>query len=143
MNIMDLLTPEKYSDTVATIAFIVSIIAVPASGYFSYKYAIKGEKRKEWNILAVPIREKLIAQIDAMNRGEYLLAEIWRADILKLADLKRSNERDHLITAFEIFDDEHSFEKLWQVSDGRKAIVSDTSKALAASKNLLELIPRK
>ncbi|XWJ90323.1 hypothetical protein ACRARH_26130 [Phytobacter ursingii] len=140
---MDLLTPEKYSDTVATIAFIVSIIAVPASGYFSYKYAIKGEKRKEWNILAVPIREKLIAQIDAMNRGEYLLAEIWRADILKLADLKRSNERDHLITAFEIFDDEHSFEKLWQVSDGRKATVSDTSKALTASKNLLELIPRK
>lgn len=30
-------------------ATIVSVVAVPASGYLSYRYAIKGEKRKEWN----------------------------------------------------------------------------------------------
>ena len=36
-------------------AMIISIIAVPASGYLSYRYAILGEKRKEWNSLAEPI----------------------------------------------------------------------------------------
>ncbi|WP_041525801.1 hypothetical protein [Pantoea sp. At-9b] len=30
-------------------ATIVSVVAVPASGYLSYRYAIKGEKRKEFN----------------------------------------------------------------------------------------------
>lgn len=49
----------SYSDIVATIAMIVSISAVPASGYLSYRYAIKGEKRKEWNSVVEPILEYL------------------------------------------------------------------------------------
>lgn len=58
-----------YSDTVATIAMIVSITAVPASGYFSYRYAIKGEKRKEFNSVADPLREKLRKQIRLINEN--------------------------------------------------------------------------
>ncbi|EIL6443267.1 hypothetical protein LL626_003616 [Salmonella enterica] len=49
----------SYSDIVATIAMIVSISAVPASGFLSYRYAIKGEKRKEWNSVVEPILEYL------------------------------------------------------------------------------------
>ncbi|HGX9415078.1 hypothetical protein ACTZHC_10760 [Escherichia coli] len=49
----------SYSDIVATIAMIVSITAVPASGYLSYRYAIEGEKRKEWNGVVEPILEYL------------------------------------------------------------------------------------
>lgn len=37
------------------IAITVSFIAVPASGYLSYRYALKGEKRKEWNAIAEPL----------------------------------------------------------------------------------------
>lgn len=33
-----------YNDCVATIAMIVAVIAVPATGYLSYYFAIKGEK---------------------------------------------------------------------------------------------------
>jgi hypothetical protein len=36
----------SYSDIVATIAMIVSITAVPASGYFSYHFAIKEKKER-------------------------------------------------------------------------------------------------
>lgn len=57
-----------YSDCVATIAMIVAAIAVPATGYISYYFAIKGEKRKEWNQVSIPIREKLISHIDDMRR---------------------------------------------------------------------------
>lgn len=45
----------SYSDTVATIAIIVSFIAIPASAYLSFKYAVQGERRKEWNALAEPL----------------------------------------------------------------------------------------
>lgn len=58
-----------YSDAVATIAMIVSITAVPASGYFSYRYAIKGEKRKEFNSVADPLREKLRKQIKLIKQN--------------------------------------------------------------------------
>ena len=49
----------SYSDVVATIALMVSVVAVPASGVISYRYAIKGEKRKEWNALCEPLIESI------------------------------------------------------------------------------------
>ena len=133
----------SYSDVVSTIAMIVSITAVPASGYLSYRYAIKGEKRKEWNILALPIRDKLITQIDAISRGEYFYAEINRVDILRFGDLKNSQQKQALLEAFESFERAHSFEELWEVSPGREMVTGDTSNALAASQVLLDLIERK
>ncbi|GJK88648.1 hypothetical protein [Citrobacter amalonaticus] len=59
----------SYSDIVATIAMIVSITAVPASGYFSYRYAIKGEKRKEFNAVSDIIRQKLREQLRLIGYG--------------------------------------------------------------------------
>ena len=59
----------QYSDIVSTIAMIVAIVAVPASGYLSYRYAIKGEKRKEWNVLVEPLLLILEEQRSACGRG--------------------------------------------------------------------------
>lgn len=133
----------SYSDIVSTIAMIVSITAVPASGYLSYRYAIKGEKRKEWNQIALPIRDKLITQIDAISRGEYFYAEINRVDILRFGDLKKGEQKQSLIDAFEAFERAHSFEELWEISPGRQMVTGDTSNALTASRVLLNLIERK
>lgn len=60
-----------YSDLIATTAMIVAIVAVPASGYLSYHYAIRGEKRKEFNIVADSIRKKLREQLEAADLGYY------------------------------------------------------------------------
>ncbi|MEP6457317.1 hypothetical protein [Citrobacter freundii] len=132
-----------YAEIISTVSIILTTIGIPASGYFSYKYAIQGERRKEWNLLATPIRDKLIAQIDAIERDEYLYVEIKRGDILKFADLKNSKEREILLAAFEGFEKAHSFEELWEVSGGRQMVTGDTSQALSASKKLLTFIERK
>lgn len=71
MNIMDVLSSASYSDIISTTAMIVAVIAVPASGYLSYHYAIKGERRKEFNAAADPIRQKLREQIRLVNLGYY------------------------------------------------------------------------
>jgi len=44
------------------IATTVSLIAVPASGYLSYHFAIRGERRKEFNVVADVLRVKLREQ---------------------------------------------------------------------------------
>jgi hypothetical protein len=59
VNISDILTSTSYSNVVATTAMIVAIVAVPAGGYLSYHFAIKGEKRKEWNSIVEPILDYL------------------------------------------------------------------------------------
>ena len=53
------------------IAIMVSCIAVPASGYLSYRYAIKGEKRKEFNAIADKMRAKLREQIRLIDSNVY------------------------------------------------------------------------
>lgn len=50
-------------------ATIVSVVAVPASGYLSYHYAIKGEKRKEFNAIADVLRRKLRGQIKSIEQN--------------------------------------------------------------------------
>lgn len=48
-----------YSDVVATIAIIISVVALPATYYFGYKAAVRNDKRKEWNAIAEPILAEL------------------------------------------------------------------------------------
>jgi len=52
-------------------ATIVSVVAVPASGYLSYHYAIKGEKRKEWNALAEPIHDYFFKRGHEHDDGKF------------------------------------------------------------------------
>lgn len=96
VNIMELFTPEKYSDTVATIALIVSVVAVPASGYFSYKYAIKGERRKEFNVVADVIRTKLREHLSYLKQGIYPSGDyikLCRSDYDSLIDVTPVRKR--------------------------------------------------
>lgn len=48
-----------YSDAVATIAIIISVVALPATYYFGYKAAVRNDNRKEWNVIAEPILTEL------------------------------------------------------------------------------------
>lgn len=89
----------SYSDIVATIAMIVAIIAVPASGVVSYHYAIKGERRKEFNAIADPIRLKLHEHLrhiehDIYPSGAYI--EISRRDYDSLIDVSYHRDRKPL-----------------------------------------------
>ncbi|EPK3139680.1 hypothetical protein [Enterobacter cloacae] len=79
------------------IATTVSFIAVPASGYLSYRYAIKGEKRKEFNAIADILRAKIRDQIRLVDDGYYPAngeLEISDCEIDSLCDVSGKKSRD-------------------------------------------------
>lgn len=57
-----------YSDAVATIAIIISVVALPATYYFGYKAAVGNDKRKEWNAVAEPVIEYLEGHLSSLSR---------------------------------------------------------------------------
>lgn len=69
VNISGMGASVSYSDTVATIALIVSTIAVPASGFISYYFAKRGDKRKEWNAIAEPFIQFFLERQGELNSG--------------------------------------------------------------------------
>ena len=90
----------SYSDIVATIAMIVSITAVPASGYFSYRYAIKGEKRKEFNAISDIIRLKLRDQLRLIGYGVFPSGgnvSISQREIDTFLDVSSIRNKKHLL----------------------------------------------
>jgi hypothetical protein len=60
---LDIMEPMTIDRILSAIAIIVSFIAVPASAYLSYSYAI-GERRKEWNAIA----EVLLAHYEQVHK---------------------------------------------------------------------------
>lgn len=132
-----------YSDFVATIAMIVAVIAVPATGYLSYYFAIKGEKRKEWNQVSIPIREKLISHIDDMRRGQFSHPEVKRIDILKFSDIRGKLDNSDLMSAYDEYENSHQGEEVLIKTNKYTFIAGDLSKPISASEKLLTLITRK
>ncbi|HHH3882948.1 TPA: hypothetical protein ACPZEW_000920 [Klebsiella quasipneumoniae subsp. similipneumoniae] len=132
-----------YSDCVATIAMIVAVIAVPATGYLSYYFAIKGEKRKEWNQVSIPIREKLISHIDDMRRGQFSHPEVKRIDILKFSDIRGRLDNSDLMSAYDEYENSHHGEEVLIKTNKYTFIAGDLSKPISASEKLLTLITRK
>ncbi|WP_064169428.1 hypothetical protein [Klebsiella variicola] len=132
-----------YSDCVATIAMIVAVIAVPATGYLSYYFAIKGEKRKEWNQVSIPIREKLISHIDDMRRGQFSHPEVKRIDILKFSDIRGKLDNSDLMSAYDEYENSHKGEEVLIKTNKYTFIAGDLSKPISASEKLLTLITRK
>ncbi|HHG0625404.1 TPA: hypothetical protein ACPUGO_004695 [Klebsiella pneumoniae] len=132
-----------YSDCVATIAMIVAVIAVPATGYLSYYFAIKGEKRKEWNQVSIPIREKLISHIDDMRRGQFSHPEVKRIDILKFSDIRGKLDNSDLMNAYDEYENSHQGEEVLIKTNKYTFIAGDLSKPISASEKLLTLITRK
>ncbi len=132
-----------YSDCVATIAMIVAVIAVPATGYLSYYFAIKGEKRKEWNQVSIPIREKLISHIDDMRRGQFSHPEVKRIDILKFSDIMGKLDNSDLMSAYDEYENSNQGEEVLIKTNKYTFIAGDLSKPISASEKLLTLITRK
>ncbi|NIF57504.1 hypothetical protein F3J27_03515 [Enterobacter sp. Ap-916] len=78
------------------IATTVSFIAVPASGFISYRYAILGERRKEFNAIADDIRHKLREHQRHLEQniypsGSYI--EISDKDFDSLVDVSYAKDR--------------------------------------------------
>ncbi|HIC8437260.1 TPA: hypothetical protein ACW7QV_003355 [Citrobacter braakii] len=82
----------SYSDVLATIAIIVSVVGTFASGYISYHFAIKGERRKEFNAIADQITLSLDHQQESADRGHYPNKTLSESDLHAL--LLVSNYRD-------------------------------------------------
>ncbi|MFV8932040.1 hypothetical protein [Serratia fonticola] len=97
---MDFIASASYSDIVATIAMIVAVVAVPASGYISYHFAIKGERRKEFNLVADPMAELLILQNNKIKEGELPKTFISEAQIASLLVISKEIERKGIESAF-------------------------------------------
>lgn len=144
MNIMELFTPEKYSDTIATIALIVSVVAVPASGYFSYHYAIKGERRKEFNAIADPIRLKLQQHFRHLAQGLYpsgAYIKISQSDYDSLIDVSYPRDRKRLRQLCIEYEDALSESVVFDGGGSYKVISFDAAKK--ALSEILILIERK
>ncbi|HDL7186380.1 TPA: hypothetical protein PXM64_001033 [Yersinia enterocolitica] len=87
VNIMDVLASASYSDIIATIAMIVASVAVPASAYASYHYAIKGERRKEFNSVAEPIMMSLFEQFNSVSEGYFPSNKLTNKEIYSLKNV--------------------------------------------------------
>ncbi|MCL1028507.1 hypothetical protein [Serratia silvae] len=101
---MDMLASVSYSDIVATIAMIVAIIAVPVSGYLSYHFAIRGEKRKEFNAVAEPVMMSLLEQLDCVNEGHYCGDEIKTNEIRKLLHVSDKKLRSQILIDYKAYE---------------------------------------
>ncbi|QDL31452.1 hypothetical protein [Serratia liquefaciens] len=93
----------SYSDVVATIAMIVSITAVPASGYVSYRFAIKGEKRKEFNAIADPIMESLMQQLERTKKGDPPWKTTQKEQINSLINISKPKDFNRIQDAYEAY----------------------------------------
>ena len=83
------------------IATTVSFVAIPASGFISYRYAILGERRKEFNAVADNIRHKLREHQRHMEKNIYPSGEhvdICQKDFDTLADVAYERDRKAIRT---------------------------------------------
>lgn len=97
----------NYSDVISTISLIGTAIGIPASAYVSYHYAIKGERRKEWNALADPIMESLIQQLDRASKGIPPWTRINQEQIIPLANISKLQDARAIQSAFEMYEKAH------------------------------------
>ncbi|EOF8196231.1 TPA: hypothetical protein RM800_003976 [Yersinia enterocolitica] len=104
VNIMDVLASASYSDIIATIAMIVAFIAVPASGYISYHYAIKGERRKEFNSVAEPIMMSLFEQFNSVSEGYFPSNKLTNKEIYSLKNVSGKKLRSQINADFSAYE---------------------------------------
>lgn len=90
------------------IATTASFIAIPASGYLSYRYAIKGERRKEFNNIADPLREKFRGQLSFLEENIYPAngkEEVTEQEFFKLMDVTRKCKKEKLSTCWHSYNE--------------------------------------
>ncbi len=134
----------QYSDVVATIAIIVSFIAVPASGYLSYRYAVIGEKRKEFNAVADVIRQKLREhrrhfEQELYPSGQYI--EVSQHEYDLLIDVSASGRRDSVRRRVDDYQSALSSSvELTRYGDYK---ITDLPRAIAALEELMPYVARR
>ena len=82
----------SYSDTLATIALVVSVAGTIFSCFFSYRLSVRAEKRKEFNAVADRITLSLVHQQESADNGHYPNKTLTESDLHAL--LLVSDERD-------------------------------------------------
>jgi hypothetical protein len=90
------------------VAIIVSFIAVPASGYLSYRFAVKGEKRKEFNAVSDAIRLKLREQKRLIEQGIYPGAHgltVSESEIDNLIDVSQARFKNSILLSWKKYRD--------------------------------------
>lgn len=90
----------SYSDVVATIALFVSVLGTFASGYISYHFAIKGERRKEFNFIADQITLSLDHQQESADRGHYPTKILSESDLHTLLLVSKKRDASKIRNAF-------------------------------------------
>lgn len=88
------------------IAIIVSFIAVPASGYLSYRYATKGEKRKEFNLVADNLRYKFREQLRLLEQNLYPVTgklEVTESEIDVFVDVSKKRHSEKIRMAWDAY----------------------------------------
>lgn len=133
-----------YSNIVATIAIIVSVIAVPASGYLSYHYAVKGEKRKEFNNIADKIRNKLQEQKILLAKNHYPALghlEISKAEFYMLMDVSNLPTQKKLIQSWEAY--QNSLSSAGEFDEDGYYSMHDANSVIKTIDSLLQFLKRK
>lgn len=93
----------SYSDVVATIALFVSVFGTFASGYISYHFAIKGERRKEYNAVADRIMLSLLNQRLSVSNGDYPPVTLTNTDKNSLLIVCPKKQKKTLLHAFSAY----------------------------------------
>lgn len=137
----NLMTIDRVLSIIAT---TVSFIAIPASGFISYRYAILGERRKEFNAVADNIRHKLREHQRHMEQniypsGEYL--EISQQEFDTLADVAYERDRKTIRTLCDKY--QKSLNSSITTDEYGDYDIVDFNEALAFLKELMTLIERK
>lgn len=126
------------------IAIIVSFIAVPASGYLSYRYAVIGEKRKEFNVVSDVIRQKLREHERHLEQGIYPYGqyiEVSQFDFDLLVDVSDRRVRDcvrKLINDYQI-----ALSSGFHLTEHGDHKLIDATSAISALHKLMPYISRK
>lgn len=119
-------------------SFLTFIIGL----YAGHKAALLRDKRKEFNDSALPIRIKLLKQIDLMESGKYQPPGISLEDIYAVVNRVNKKKANSIKIAFKAYEDSLTYEGLkCYITEGRRVQVGDFSPAIEAARDLLKKIP--
>ncbi|EMA4150186.1 hypothetical protein ACN5LS_004306 [Cronobacter sakazakii] len=126
------------------IAIIVSFTAVPVSGYLSYRYAIKGEKRKEFNSVTDRLRIKFREQLRLLEQNIYpaggMLA-VDDAEIESLLDVSDIRDREKIVIAWRFY--QNSLKKAGSFNEYNDYQMHDAMSVKDAIESLMPFITRR
>ncbi|EPH3308706.1 hypothetical protein ACWO30_003194 [Citrobacter freundii] len=126
----------SYSDVVATIALFVSFVGTFASGYISYHYAIKGERRKEYNLVADRLTLLLMNQASNALNSNVPPSTLSEADIDALVIVSNSSDEGKIRNSYANY--QMALEKSCSIGQGRRWEMHSPDLFIDAVRGMLE-----